>query len=127
MDIQGHDDGSFCREKIGCNPDVKGYRLLIMAPQMPEKTSGGIILTDQTRGTQRRAYNVGLVLKVGPTAFVDKFEDRRVAVGDWIHYSIYDREEVYIDDKRLCYYINDEKVYAKLSEEDLKVFVREMQ
>lgn len=116
---------SICMREIGCEPDVKGYRLLIKAPKIPDKSSGGIIYVDQYKKENRRYQNVGLVLKIGPTAFQDRFEDRRCKEGDWIHYSSYEREEVYPYDE-LCYYINDEKIYAVLKEEDVPIFIKAM-
>lgn len=112
-------------EEIGCEPEVKGYRILIKAPEIPEKSKGGVYLTESYKNMERRTKNLGRVLKIGPTAFSDRFEDRRVNVGDWILYSIYEREEVYPNDK-LCYFINDERIYASVKEEDLPAFIKEI-
>ncbi len=116
---------SLCRKEIGCEPDVKGYRLLLKAPEIPNKTKAGIILPEQIKATERRVYNIGLVLKIGPTAFEGRFEDRRCNVGDWIQYSCYEREETYPNDK-LCFYINDERVYSVIPPEDLDAFINWM-
>lgn len=44
----------------------------------PERTAGGIILTQKTRDEDRWQGNAGIVLKKGPQAFVD---DHRTAFG----------------------------------------------
>ncbi len=116
---------SFCREQIGCELDVKGYTLLIKAYIMPDRTTGGIIRPDSVIDDQKRRQNLGLVLKIGPTAFVDRFEDRRCNVGDWVHYSTMEREPIY-PGTDTCYYINDEKIYAVIPPEDLHVFANSM-
>ena len=60
----------------------------------PEKTKSGIILSDQTRSEDRYQGKVGLVLKKGPTAFVDPdnkwFVDTDVEVGDWVYFRVTD-------------------------------------
>lgn len=54
----------------------------------PEKTKSGIILTDRNRDEDKYQSKVGLVLKMGPDAFVDEsgewFKDVEIKVGDWV-------------------------------------------
>ena len=51
-------------------------------------TAGGIIITNKTRDEDKWQGKVGLVLKKGPSAFVDEsnqwFRDVKVEVGDWV-------------------------------------------
>jgi co-chaperonin GroES (HSP10) len=116
---------SFCRKMIGSDPDVKAYRVLLMTLSMPEKTKGGIILTDSSVGEVEKRFNIGQVLKVGPLAFAnDGHTDHscfKVDIGDWVHYSILEREPV-VSNGKLCYYINDSRIYARIPEEDLGAF-----
>lgn len=123
--MQKNKPEDICIQEIGCDIEVKGYRILIKSAELPEKSKGGLILTESYKNMERRTKNLGRVLKIGPTAFTDRFEDRRVNVGDWILYSIYEREEVYPNDK-LCYFINDERVYASVKEYDLPAFIKEI-
>jgi len=114
------EEPSLCMKEIGCEPKVLGWRLLIKGPDAPKKI-GNIIVADQYREAQARRQNMGLVLKIGPSAFNDRFEDRRVEVGDWVHYSILEREAVYPNDYD-CYYINDDKIIAILDHHEVPMF-----
>lgn len=117
------EDNSLCMAEIGCSPDVRGYRLLIKAPEIPEK-KGNIILSDSYRQTQERRQNIGLVLAMGPSAFTGSHEDKKCSVGDWVHYSILEREPVYPNGKA-CFYINDDKIIAILKPEEVFMFLDE--
>lgn len=81
------------RAKLGDLADIKlsANHVLVAVYKRPEKTKSGIILTDQNRDEDNYQSKVGLVLKVGPTAFdydpTDDqwgFADLNVSVGDWI-------------------------------------------
>ena len=54
----------------------------------PEKTQGGIIITKQSRDEDKIQGKVGLVVKMGNSAFVDDtntwFKGINVEVGDWV-------------------------------------------
>lgn len=70
---------------------VAGWKFLVGIYIRPDKTKGGIYLTDRIRDEDIYQGKVGLVLKLGPTAFVD--DDRRnfhpdsvPEVGDWVLY-----------------------------------------
>jgi co-chaperonin GroES (HSP10) len=106
--------------------DVQGYRILLRAVILPEATKSGIILTETYKKLERRAYNVGLVLKMGEMAYkpLEKFGGKPYCeVGDWVFYSSYEREEAYINDQ-LCFFINDERVYAKIP--DITAVIKEL-
>jgi co-chaperonin GroES (HSP10) len=66
--------------------DVFGNDILCATYMRPSKTKSGIILADQTKGEDIWQGKVFLVLKIGPTAFVDdsgnKFRD--ISEGDWV-------------------------------------------
>ena len=66
--------------------EVFGTDMLVAIYKRPEKTKTGIILVDDTRGEDVHQGKVGLVLKMGPTCFVDdegnKFRD--IKEGDWV-------------------------------------------
>jgi len=66
--------------------DVFGGDVLCAIYKRPEKTRSGIILADATREEDRFQGKVFLVLKLGPTAYLDdegnKFRD--IKEGDWV-------------------------------------------
>jgi len=66
--------------------DVFGGDVLCAIYKRPERTKSGIILADSTRDEDRFQGKVFLVLKLGPTAYLDdegnKFRD--IKEGDWI-------------------------------------------
>lgn len=65
-----------------------GSDILMAIYQRPEKTKGGIILTDKTKGEDIYQGKIGLVLKVGPLVAEDKITDwfggKPPKPGDWI-------------------------------------------
>ena len=66
--------------------EVFGNDVLVAIYKRPTKTKSGIILTDNTLNEDVHQGKVGLVLKMGPTAYLDedgnKFRD--VNEGDWV-------------------------------------------
>ncbi|HQU24996.1 MAG TPA: hypothetical protein PKX13_12025 [Acidiphilium sp.] len=74
--------------------DVMHNQILVAIYKRPEKTAGGIFLSDKTRGEDVYQGKVGLVVKKGPLAFVDDgrndFRGQDVEVGDWVGYRIQD-------------------------------------
>jgi co-chaperonin GroES (HSP10) len=110
---------SFCKQQIGIDPEVLGYQVLVKGPILHDKTKGGIILTDSLIKEQQRRQNIGLILKIGPTAFKDRCADRKCEVGQWVAYSNFERSPEYINDFVL-YYISDAHILARYSEEDVE-------
>lgn len=70
------------------NFNVFHNQVLIAIYIRPEMTAGGIIITNKTRDEDKWQGKVGLVLKKGPSAFVDEsnqwFKNMKVEVGDWV-------------------------------------------
>jgi len=66
--------------------EVFGADILLAVYQRPSKTSSGIILTDRYRDEDKWQGKTHLVLKMGPTAFIDdegkQFRD--IKAGDWV-------------------------------------------
>lgn len=119
---------SLIKREIGIDLIVHGYRILIKAVTLPETTKSGIMLPEKMRNMERRAYHVGLILKLGSQAFLplERFGGEPFCqVGDWVYYSSYEREEVNINN-HLCYFVNDERIYATVSAEDLKTIIPEL-
>jgi co-chaperonin GroES (HSP10) len=68
--------------------EVFNNQVLVAIYVRPNKTKGGIMLSEQTRDEDKWQGKVGLVVKKGPTAFKDEedtwFKDIKVEVGDWV-------------------------------------------
>ncbi len=119
---------SLCEKETGIDPIVKSYFLIVRAPRISNKSSGGIILPDNFTKNFETKCNLGKVLKVGPTAF-QKNEDSdttpyQVKEGDWIYYLKFERADVYIANPadingHQLYFINDNRIFAVLKQEDL--------
>jgi co-chaperonin GroES (HSP10) len=63
-------------------------QVLMATYKRPEKTKSGIILTDNNRAEDTFQSKVGLLLKLGPSAFEDNaegwFKDETFKEGDWL-------------------------------------------
>jgi co-chaperonin GroES (HSP10) len=74
--------------------DISGIELfnnqiLVATYIRPEKTKGGIIMTDRARDEDRFQSKIGLVVGKGPSAFQEEeggnwFNGRQVEEGEWI-------------------------------------------
>lgn len=114
---------SFCQEQVGIDPDVLGYQILVKAPILEEKTAAGIFLCDDVIKSQQRRQNIGLILKIGPSAFQDRCADRKCEIGDWVAYSNFERSPEYVD-KYVLYYINDAHILARYSPADVQKILK---
>lgn len=64
-------------------------QILIATYIRPEKTKGGIIMTDRARDEDKFQSKIGLIVAKGPSAFQEEeggnwFNGRRLDVGEWI-------------------------------------------
>ena len=82
-------------KKVGMTKDLKipgfelfGNRVLCGLYERPEKTAGGIILTQKTRSEEVPQGKAALILMKGVSAFKDddafSFHGNNVEIGDWI-------------------------------------------
>jgi co-chaperonin GroES (HSP10) len=79
-------------DKVG---DVSGFQVannqvLCAVYLRPEKTKSGLYLSDATRDEDKHQSKVGLIIGLGPDAFIDPtnqwFNDMDYKLGDWIVY-----------------------------------------
>lgn len=88
----------------------------------PERTKGGIILSDKSRGEDEYKGKIGLVLKVGPLAFRDdaafKWPERTPKVGDWIAFRVMDGDQ-FILGKQPCRLLKDSAVKMIVARPDV--------
>lgn len=86
--LHEEDPRSEILNKVGDLTDVEvfGSDVLVALYLRPQKTKSGIILADATRDEDKWQGKAGLILKLGPTAYVDedgnKFRD--IKEGDWV-------------------------------------------
>lgn len=70
--------------------EVMNNQILVGIWMRPERTAGGIFLTDNTINEDKWQGKVGLVLKKGPMAFENDgsndFKGQTVKEGDWVIY-----------------------------------------
>jgi co-chaperonin GroES (HSP10) len=63
-------------------------KILLATYKRPEKTKSGIILTDNNRSEDIFQSKVGLLVKIGPSAFEENeegwFDGETFELGDWI-------------------------------------------
>jgi co-chaperonin GroES (HSP10) len=90
MDHGGVNPAQELLDKIGYIGDIDVFfnKVLVGLYQRPEKTKSGIYMADATREEDLYQGKAALVLKKGPTAFMDdgaaKFHGQNVEEGEWI-------------------------------------------
>lgn len=118
------DPADVIKEEVGDLSDVEIFHNLILVGiyKRPEKTQGGIILTQKTQAEEQFQGTVGLVLKVGPAAFKDdannKFYGQAVKEGDWIVYRTSDTHKCAINGT-ICRMLEDSLVKLRVPHPDV--------
>ena len=106
--------------------DISGFELmntqvLVAVYIRPEKTKGGIIMTTKSRDEDRYQSKVGLILKTGPSAFVDDdgkwFSGFDIKEGDWIVFRPSDGWNVTVNGV-LCRMFDDTAIRARIPHPD---------
>ena len=66
--------------------EIYGSDCLVAIYRRPEKTKSGLILSDTTRDEDRWQGKCGLLLKLGPTAYVDEDGEkfREIPLNSWV-------------------------------------------
>ncbi len=102
--------------------EVFHNRVLVATYVAPEMTKGGVIRPERSLAEDRFQGKVGLVIAIGPQAFVDdggaRFGGVRVGPGDWVTYRPTDGTEVFfVDDNGLdatpCRLIEDVHILGR--------------
>lgn len=98
-------------------PVPKGYKILIMLPEIEDTTAGGIIKAAQTKQIEEVGSIVGFVLELGPDAYADKerFSEPYCKKGDWIIMRSYSGTRFTIHGKEFRL-INDDTVEATVDD-----------
>jgi co-chaperonin GroES (HSP10) len=117
------DPADVIREEVGdlSKIDVFHNQILVGIYRRPEKTAGGIIITQRSADEEKFQGVVGLVLKVGPTAFKDdahnQFCGQSVEPGQWLVYRTSDTHKVAINGVT-CRLLEDAHVKLRVAHPD---------
>ena len=102
--------------------EIFNNQLLVAVYLRPEKTKSGIIMPDQHLQEDRYQSKVGLVVKQGPTAFVDPdgkwFDGITVQNHEWVVFRPSDGWNITVNGV-LCRIIDDISVRGRASDPDL--------
>lgn len=108
--------------------EVFGNDILIAVYMRPERTKSGIILTDKARAEDAFQGKCGLIVKMGPTAYLDeegkKFRD--IKEHDWVIFRASDGWPVTLNaansvsskDAVICRIITDINIRMRVSSPD---------
>lgn len=114
-------------DKLGDISDIEVFnnQVLVAVYVRPEKTKGGIILTEQHRDEDKNQGKVGLVIKAGPEAFVSdgKWTFPDIKVGDWVFFRASDGWACTInrgghDQNVLCRIVDDVNIRGRVAHPD---------
>jgi co-chaperonin GroES (HSP10) len=114
-------------------PEVKprltplGARVLVQLKTTKKTSSGGIVLVEETKDTEKWNTQIAKVIKLGPLAFCNRETGLPWAEGMWVSTGDYvrvprwggDRVEVKVegtDDKALFCVFNDHELMAKIDD-----------
>lgn len=101
--------------------DIFNNQILVAVYIRPAKTKSGIYLSDQSREEDKMQGKVGLVVKKGPSAFVDEanewFKDVSVEVNDWVVFRPSDGWSITVNNV-LCRMIDDTAIRGKVDAPD---------
>ena len=99
--------------------EVMADRVLVGIFMRPEKTKGGIIRPAANKEEDVWQGKVGLVLKLGPTAFINPDDgsmyEQFVDVGDWVVFKVGDGWQLEVN-KMPCRMIKDTNFIAKIED-----------
>ena len=109
--------------------EIFGNDILVAIYRRPEKTKSGIIVTDKHLEEDVHQGKVGLVLKMGPTCYLDDEGNnfRDVSVGDWVVFRPSDGWRVTLntlrgtyskDDTVDCRIVSDISVRCRITDPD---------
>jgi len=99
-------------------PQPTGFRIVLFPLKLEEKTSSGIIFTDDTIEQSQITTNVCKVLAIGPDAYADKSRFPNGAwceEGDWVLITRYAGSRIRIEGGELRI-INDDEIIAKVDD-----------
>jgi co-chaperonin GroES (HSP10) len=110
-------------KELGGISDIEIFnnQILVAVYLRPEKTKTGIYMPDKHREEDKYQSKVGLVVKKGPSAFVDTgdnwFKDVDINLNDWIMYRATDGWSITVNNV-LCRMLDDTAVRGRIPHPD---------
>jgi len=99
-------------------PEPSGWRLLVLPFTPKDKTSGGLIISQESLDKARIATNCGYVLKIGPLAYLDKEKYPTgpwCKKGDWVIFARYAGSRLPIEGGEVRL-LNDDEVLGTIKD-----------
>ena len=101
--------------------EIFNNQILVAVYIRPQKTKSGLYLSDKTTDEDRYQSKVGLVLKKGPSAFVDDteewFKGVNISENDWIVFRPSDGWQITVNNV-LCRILEDVTVRGRIDQPD---------
>ena len=101
--------------------ELLNTQVLVAVYIRPEKTKGGIIMSTKSLDEDRYQSKVGLIVKTGPSAFVESdgkwFSGLNLKAGDWIVFRPSDGWNVTVNGV-LCRMFDDAAIRARIPHPD---------
>ncbi len=99
-----------------------GTQLVVCVYERPKKTTSGLYLPDSQQDDDKWQGTVGLLVAMGPQAFVDdevrSYEGARPKVGDWIVYRVGDTLRQH-SKRRMLRLLNEDAVRCIVDDPDI--------
>ena len=97
--------------------EVFNNQVLVAVYIRPEKSAGGVYFADQTKEEDKWQGKVGLILKMGPTAFDDPdgkwFQGVKIELNDWVMFRPSDGWSMTIN-KNICRLLDDTAIRGRV-------------
>jgi co-chaperonin GroES (HSP10) len=110
-------------DKIGDTSDFELFnnQVLVATYMRPDKTASGLYLTDQHRDEDKFQSKVGLIIKMGPSAFQDArgqwFKGETFSLHQWVVFRPADGWSITVNDT-MCRVLDDTNVRARIQHPD---------
>lgn len=125
--IHESDPKAVLLDKLGDLSEVEVFnnQVLVAIYIRPEKTAGGIFLTESHRDEDKNQGKIGLVVRMGEQAFVsnDKWTFPDIQEGDWVFFRASDGWAMTVnrgasDKNVLCRMVDDTNIRGRVQHPD---------
>lgn len=102
--------------------DIFNNAVLVALYVRPQRTKSGLYLTDKYTDEDRIQGKAGLIIKMGPSAFVDEsgnwFKDVKIGLNDWVIFRPSDGWSVSVNGIS-CRLIDDTAIRGRIATPDM--------
>lgn len=102
--------------------EIFGNQVLVGVYERPAKTKSGLYLAETTRQEDQYQGKAGLVLALGPSAFVSDanydFKGQSVKKGDWVAIFVTDGRKIMLGNGQLCRIVEDQFIRMRIPAPD---------